>query len=126
MQAMSDGGGSVPPTASAAGSAAPGSTAVALMVQPEALAATAARLEAVADKLAECVSTASGRLTPVPPGHDEVSATTTQWLGLQQGAAEQAIGKGIEELRRAADSCRTSAKQYTQTDESFGSIARPA
>ena len=125
MQAMSDGGGSVPSTATAAGSSAPGST-VALMVQPEALAATAARLEAVADKLAKCVSAASGRLTPVPPGHDEVSATTTQWLGSQQGAAEQAIGQGIEELHRAADHCRTSAKQYTQTDVSFGSTARPA
>ena len=123
MQATSDGGGSVPPADS--GSPAPGGT-VALMVQPEALAATAARLEAVADKLAECVSAASGRLTPVPPGHDEVSATTTQWLGAQQGAAEQAIGRGIDELRRAADNCRTSAKQYTQTDESFGSAARPA
>ncbi len=110
MKTMSDGGG-VP---------VPSSVTVPLMVQPDALAQTATRLEAVADNLEACVARTSGKLGPTAPGHDEVSTLSALGFAAQGMNASMEIAHSIAQLRKAANDCRESAKRYRQTDESFG------
>ncbi len=70
MQTTSDGGGG--PLQSV--------VTVPLMVQPEVLAQTAARLEEVATRLAICLGGTSAKLGPTPPGDDEVSTSSSAVL----------------------------------------------
>jgi len=111
MQTTSDGG----------GGALQSVVTVPLMVQPEVLAQTAARLEEVATRLAICLGGTSAKLGPTPPGHDEVSTLSSRGLAAQGANATEQITAGIAQLREAAAICRASATQYQQTDESFGS-----
>lgn len=117
MQAMPEGGGA---TGSPATVVLP---TVPLMVQPDALAATAARLDAVADKLDACIKGVSPKLAPQPPGSDEVSVVSSAGFAYQGFVADIEISGGTKQLRGAAVNCRDSAQQYQQADESFGSTA---
>jgi len=111
MQTTSDGG--VGPL--------PSGVTVPLMVQPEALAQTAARLEEVATNLQTCLGRTSAKLGPTPPGHDEVSTSASLGFAAQGANATRQISAAIARLREAAANCSASAEQYQQTDESFGS-----
>ena len=117
MESVSDGGGGVSVSTPAT---------VPLLVRPEALAATANRLEALADQLQQCLNINTGRLTPLPPGNDAVSRAATSQFALQQFTATQQIDDAIAQLHDAADSCRVSAMQYQQTDDSLGYTAHRA
>lgn len=109
MQTMSDGGGSSSTNVSSG-------VTVPLMVQPAALAATAARFDDIADKLETWLGGNQDKLHPTAAGNDEVSRIAALEFALQSFSAVSEIKNGIAQLHAAAVNLRTSAQQYQQND----------
>ncbi|WP_127781661.1 PE family protein [Rhodococcus sp. X156] len=98
------------------GGAAPIGPTVPLMVQPDQLLTTAQRFDAIADNLEQAVKAHGHQLQVAPAGAEEVSRQAAAGFSSQGRAAVREITTSVQELRAAAQACRTSAQQYEQHD----------
>lgn len=91
-----------------------------ILVQPEALHAAAAELDAAAARLESCLSVNGVALRPPPSGADEVSLLAAGFFAsLADGFVPAALAS-IAELHEAAATLRVQAAGYADGDRVFG------
>jgi PE family len=87
-----------------------------VLVVPEIVLAAAAELDLLADRLAGVAATTGPATHVIPSGTEEVSILAATHFNQVATLQHQALGKGILELRNAANTLRTHVAQYLGQD----------
>jgi hypothetical protein len=91
-----------------------------ILVQPEALHAAAAELDAVAARLEASLTVNTVALRPPPSGSEEVSLLAAGYFGALADEFVPAALASIAELHDAAATLRAQAEGYADGDRVFG------
>ncbi|MGL4305813.1 MAG: PE family protein [Mycobacteriaceae bacterium] len=89
-------------------------------VDPDALKATAAEYDAVADRIEAELAAHGQALHVAPSGRDEVSAIAADWFNKAADTFIPAAKGGVHELRKAAALLRQQADKFSSEDEALG------
>jgi len=87
-----------------------------VVVNPEIVLAAATELDLLADRLAGVAAVSGPATHVVPSGAEEVSVLAATHFNQVAVLQDQALAKGILELRNAAMTLRTQAAQYLGQD----------
>ncbi|MBD8506953.1 PE domain-containing protein [Hoyosella sp. G463] len=87
-----------------------------LSVDPEALRAAAAELDAAATRIDSELARARGSAAPPPGAADEVTVASTRWISDAFARTDPALVSALRELREAARTLRHQAATYTEQD----------
>lgn len=91
-----------------------------VFVEPDALLAAAAELDAVAVRLADAVGAATAATGPPPAGGDEVSLLAARYFWTAARSLDPAAAAAIGELHETAAALRAQAAAYTDVDRALG------
>ncbi|MBY6539095.1 PE domain-containing protein [Rhodococcus sp. BP-349] len=90
-----------------------------VLVDPEALLAAAAELDAAALHLASSLTSVSVALRPPPAGSDEVSALAARYFWSTAQSLDASTSAAVSELHETAAALRVQAAAYREVDSSF-------